>query len=44
MQQAGQFETSGFISHRTRLEQINDAISKMRSGEAIHTLIKFGAS
>ena len=39
MQQAGKFETSGFISHRTKLTEINDAIGKMRSGEAIHTLI-----
>ena len=39
MMQAGKFETSGFISHRTKLEEINDAIGKMRSGEAIHTII-----
>jgi len=44
LQKAGKFEASGFVSHRTSLEQINEAIAKMRSGESIHTIIKFGAS
>lgn len=41
MKKAGLFETSGFVSHRTRLDQINDAIAKMKSGESIHTIIHF---
>jgi len=30
-----------FISHRVRLEQINDTIARMRSGEVIHAIIEF---
>jgi S-(hydroxymethyl)glutathione dehydrogenase/alcohol dehydrogenase len=41
MWQAGRFETGGFVSHRTDLASINEAIAKMRSGEAIHTIIHF---
>ena len=41
MMKAGRFETSGFVSHRAELGSINEAIGKMRSGEAIHTIILF---
>lgn len=34
-------DLSGFITHRGRLEEVNESISKMRSGEAIHTIIDF---
>ena len=41
MIKAGVFETSGFVTHRTKLTDINQAIEKMRSGESIHTIIHF---
>lgn len=41
MMQAGIFNPKGFISHRVRLDEVNDAIAKMRSGEVIHALIHF---
>jgi len=41
MIQAGHFETGGFVSHRTDLASVNDAIGRMRSGEAVHTIIHF---
>jgi Zn-dependent alcohol dehydrogenase len=41
MIQGGRFDPLGFISHRTKLEEINDTIAKMRSGEVIHALIRF---
>jgi S-(hydroxymethyl)glutathione dehydrogenase/alcohol dehydrogenase len=41
MIQAGRFDPIGFISHRTKLEEINETIAKMRSGEVIHALIHF---
>jgi S-(hydroxymethyl)glutathione dehydrogenase/alcohol dehydrogenase len=37
----GRFDPVGFISHRTRLDAINEMIDKMRSGEVIHALIHF---
>jgi S-(hydroxymethyl)glutathione dehydrogenase/alcohol dehydrogenase len=37
----GRFDPKGFISHRTKLEEINETIAKMRSGEVIHALILF---
>jgi S-(hydroxymethyl)glutathione dehydrogenase/alcohol dehydrogenase len=30
-----------FVSHRVRLEQINDTIERMRSGEVVHAIIEF---
>ena len=30
-----------FISHRVRLEDINDTIARMRSGEVVHAIIEF---
>jgi len=41
MIKAGLFETSGFVTHRTKLAAINEAIATMRSGESIHTIIHF---
>lgn len=41
MLKAGRFEAAGFVSHRSDLVSINDAIGKMRCGEAIHTMIHF---
>jgi S-(hydroxymethyl)glutathione dehydrogenase/alcohol dehydrogenase len=32
-------DPGGFISHRTKLVEINEAIATMRSGEAVHTII-----
>jgi S-(hydroxymethyl)glutathione dehydrogenase/alcohol dehydrogenase len=37
----GRFDPKGFITHRTSLEQINEAIATMRSGESIHTMVHF---
>ena len=41
MMDDGAFDLDDFVSHRCRLEDINSAISRMRSGESIHTLINF---
>ena len=41
MMDNGVFDLDDFVSHRCRLEDINSAISRMRSGESIHTLINF---
>jgi S-(hydroxymethyl)glutathione dehydrogenase/alcohol dehydrogenase len=41
MIQAGRIDPLTFISHRTKLEEINETIAKMRSGEVIHALIHF---
>lgn len=41
----GRFDPKGFVSHRVSLTEINEAISKMRSGEVVHCMIHFqGAS
>jgi S-(hydroxymethyl)glutathione dehydrogenase/alcohol dehydrogenase len=37
----GQYDVTGFVSHRVPLSQINDGIAKMRSGEVIHCMIHF---
>ncbi|MDD2707169.1 MAG: zinc-binding dehydrogenase [Verrucomicrobiae bacterium] len=37
----GVFDPRGFISHRVKLEQINEAIDQMRHGEVIHAIIHF---
>jgi S-(hydroxymethyl)glutathione dehydrogenase/alcohol dehydrogenase len=41
MMDAGAFHLDDFVSHRCKLEDVNSAISRMRSGESIHTLITF---
>lgn len=35
------FDPAGFVSHRVRLHEINEAIAKMRSGEVVHCMIHF---
>jgi len=39
MMDDGAFDLDDFVSHRCKLEDINSAISRMRSGESIHSLI-----
>lgn len=41
MMDDGVFDLDEFVSHRCKLEDVNSAISRMRSGESIHTLITF---
>ena len=38
----GRFELQGFVSHRLKLEQINDGIAQMRAGEVVHAMVHFG--
>ena len=40
----GGFDPRGMISHRVRLEDINDTIARMRSGEVIHAMIHFSST
>jgi S-(hydroxymethyl)glutathione dehydrogenase / alcohol dehydrogenase len=40
----GCFNLGGFVSHRCRLDEINEAIAAMRAGKSIHTMIHFGTS
>lgn len=35
------FDARGFVSHRLPLEQINDGVDRMRSGEVVHAMIHF---
>jgi S-(hydroxymethyl)glutathione dehydrogenase / alcohol dehydrogenase len=37
----GCYDIKGFVSHRISLEQVNEGIAKMRSGEVIHCMIHF---
>ena len=41
MHRAGRFNPSGFVTDRLPLENVNDAIGRMRSGEVIHAMIHF---
>ncbi len=41
MMQDGRFDPRGFVSHRLKLPDINDAIARMRGGEVIHAIIHF---
>ncbi|MBC8349030.1 MAG: zinc-binding dehydrogenase [Verrucomicrobia bacterium] len=41
MMDEGVFHLDDFVSHRCKLEDVNSAISRMRSGESTHTLITF---
>ncbi|MEI6035442.1 MAG: zinc-binding dehydrogenase [Verrucomicrobiae bacterium] len=41
MMQGKRFDPAGFVSHRIPLEQINDGIARMRSGEVIHCMVHF---
>jgi S-(hydroxymethyl)glutathione dehydrogenase/alcohol dehydrogenase len=36
---AGRIDLEGLITHRVRLEEINDAVDQMRSGEALRTCV-----
>lgn len=37
----GKFDPRGMVSHRIKLEQVNEGIAKMRCGEVIHCMIHF---
>jgi len=37
----GRFDPKGFVSHRITLNEVNDGIAKMRSGEVVHCIIHF---
>ena len=37
----GRFDPKGMVSHRLKLEDVNDGIARMRSGETIHSIIHF---
>ena len=37
----GRFDPRGMITHRTALDGINEAITTMRAGEAVHTMVTF---
>jgi Zn-dependent alcohol dehydrogenase len=39
MMEGGRFDPCGMISHRVGLEDVNDAIARMRAGEVIHCMI-----
>lgn len=41
MYQEGRFHVDGFVTHRCALAQVNEAITTMRAGESLHTLIEF---
>lgn len=41
MMRDGRFDPRGMVSHRIPLEQVNDGIARMRSGEVIHCMIHF---
>jgi S-(hydroxymethyl)glutathione dehydrogenase/alcohol dehydrogenase len=41
MIQDNRLDPRGFISHRLKLDSINDTIARMRSGEVIHAIIHF---
>ncbi|MDQ6631825.1 MAG: zinc-binding dehydrogenase [Verrucomicrobiota bacterium] len=37
----GKFDPRGMVSHRIKLDQVNEGIAKMRSGEVVHCMIHF---
>jgi len=41
MMSEGRFDPRGFVTHRCKLPEINEAIAAMRGGESIHTMIHF---
>ncbi len=41
MMKGGLFDPRTFVSHRIGLEDVNDGIARMRSGEVIHCMIHF---
>jgi S-(hydroxymethyl)glutathione dehydrogenase / alcohol dehydrogenase len=38
---AGRFDPRGMVTHRSGLSEVNEAISTMRSGKTIHTMLHF---
>ncbi len=44
LMRAGRFDPRAMISHRLRLDDINDGIARMRSGEVVHALVDFRSS
>jgi S-(hydroxymethyl)glutathione dehydrogenase/alcohol dehydrogenase len=42
MMRDGRFDPKGFVSHRISLNDINEGVAKMRSGEVIHCIVHFG--
>jgi S-(hydroxymethyl)glutathione dehydrogenase/alcohol dehydrogenase len=41
MVRGGRLDTGGFVSHRITLDQVNEGVAKMRSGEVVHCIIHF---
>ena len=41
MVREGRFNPAGMVSHRLKLEDINEGIARMRGGETIHSIIHF---
>lgn len=41
MMKAGRFDPKEFVSHRFSLNDINEGVSRMRSGEVIHAMVHF---
>ena len=41
MMRGGRFDPRAMISHRLALQDINDGIARMRSGEVVHALVDF---
>jgi len=41
MIEQGIIDPKGFISHRTKLEQVNETMLKMKAGEVIHAIMDF---
>lgn len=41
MMRDGRFDPRGMVSHRIPLDQVNDGIARMRSGEVVHCMIHF---
>jgi S-(hydroxymethyl)glutathione dehydrogenase/alcohol dehydrogenase len=41
MMRDGRFDPRAMVSHRVRLEEINDAIARMRAGEVVHCMIHY---
>ena len=41
MMQKGLFNPKGFISHKVKLEAVNETMQRMKSGEVLHAIIEF---
>ena len=42
MIEAGLFDVKEMVSHRGKLDEVNDLIAKMRNGEVIHAIMQYG--